>query len=179
MFAPKTSMRRLLATLAIASCLLTGFPALLQAQGLPGFTLFSGVKGEDQLPFRLDFGGVPNMWDRYRLRIPAKKMKLAVSQFAILYPNYYNGDFDPKSVEVTARGTKVPIQDVKWDKENHLIEINLQEPVPAGKSVELVLSNVKNPAFGGVYYFNCEILSPGDVPLRRPIGTWILSINRE
>ncbi len=179
MFAPRTSVRRLISTLAIASCLLTGFPAVLQAQQGSGFTLFSGVKGEDQLPYHLDFGGQPNMWDRYRLRIPAKKMKLAVSQFAILYPNYYKGDFDAKSVEVTTRGKKIPVQDVKWDKENHLIEINLQEPVPAGKSVELVLSNVKNPAFGGVYYFNCEILSPGDVPLRRALGTWILSIEHE
>ncbi|MFM6244668.1 MAG: DUF2808 domain-containing protein, partial [Dolichospermum sp.] len=41
----------------------------------------------------------------------------------------------------------------------------------------LVLSNVQNPSFGGVYYFNCRVLSPGDVPLLRYIGTWIISIN--
>ena len=170
-------MRRLFSALAVTGCLLTGFPAVLWAQTLPGFTLFSGVKNENQLPYRLDFGGQPNQYDRYRLRIPAKKMKLAVSEFAVLYPDYYQGSFDTKRIDVRVNDKKLPIQEVKWDKENHLVEIYLQEPVPAGKTVELVLSNVKNPAFGGIFYFNCEILSPGDVPLRRRLGTWILSIS--
>jgi hypothetical protein len=169
-------MRRVLSTLAVTSCLLTGLPAISWAQSLPGFTLFSGVKSENQLPYFLDFGGVTNQWDRYHLRIPAKKMKLAVSQFDISYPKYYQGDLDTKSMEVHANGKKVPLQDVKWDKENHLVQINLQNPVPADKKVEVVFDNVKNPAFGGTFYFNCEVLSPGDVPLRRYLGTWILSI---
>ena len=168
-------MRRLLSALAVTSCLLTGFPAVLWAQTLPGFTLFSGVKNENQLPFRLDFGGKANALDRYRLRIPAKKMKLAVSEFAILYPDYYKGFFDTQRIDVRVNGKNMPLQEVKWSKENHLVEIYLQEPVPAGKPVELVFSNVKNPN-SGTYYFNCEILSPGDVPLRRRIGTWILGI---
>ncbi len=172
-------MRRLLSTLAVTSCLLTGLPAISWGQSLPGFTIFSGVKSENELPYRLDFGGLSNQWDRYHLRIPAKKMKLAVSEFAISYPKYYRGDLDTKSMEVRASGKKVPLQNVKWDKENHLVEINLQEPVPADKPVEVVFSNVKNPAFGGTFYFNCEVLSPGDVPLRRYLGTWILSIGSQ
>lgn len=171
-------MRRLLSTLAVTSCLLTGFPAVIWAQALPGFTLFSGVKSENQLPFRLDFEGRQNMWDRYHLRIPAKKMKLAVSQFVIIYPKYYKGNFDPKGIEVRVDRQKMPLVETpKWDKENHLVEISLQDPIPANKSVDVVFSNVRNPAFGGTFYFNCEILSPGDVPLRRYLGTWILSIS--
>jgi hypothetical protein len=144
--------------------------------GLPGFTLFSGVKSENQLPFRLDFGGHSNGWDRYRLRIPAKKLKLAAAKFTITYPDYYKGNFDTDKIEVRIKNKKVPLQQVKWDKENHLIEIYPQEPVPANSRVELVFSNVKNPNFGGTYYFNCQILSPGDVPLLRYVGTWILNI---
>ncbi|MDF5711790.1 MAG: DUF2808 domain-containing protein [Nostoc sp. S4] len=170
-------MRRLLSALAVTSCLLTGFPALTWAQGLPGFTLFSGVKSEDQLPFRLDFGGQANGWDRYILRIPTKKMKLAVAQFAITYPDYYKGTFDSKKIEVRVKGKAVKLSEVKWDKEGRLINIFPEEPVPAGSKVELVLSNVKNPSFGGTYYFSCQVLSPGDVPLLRYVGTWILSIN--
>ena len=169
-------MRRLLSALAVTSCLVTGFPALLWAQSLPGLTLFSGVKSENQLPYRLDFGGHSDGWDRYRLRIPAKKMKLAVSEFAILYPDYYKGTFDTKRIEVRVKDKKMPLQEVKWDKENHIVQISVQDPVPANTRVELVFSNVRNPAFGGTYYFNCEILSPGDVPLRRRLGTWIMSI---
>lgn len=170
-------MRRLLSALAVTSCLLAGLPAISSAQSLPGFTLFSGVKGENQLPFRLDFGGQTNGWDRYRLRIPNKKLKTAVAQFVITYPDYYKGSFDPKEIEVRVKGKKVALSEVKWSKENRVIEIFPQEPVPAGTGVELVLSNVKNPSFGGIFYFNCLIQSPGDVPLSRYIGTWILSIS--
>jgi hypothetical protein len=170
-------MRRLLSTLAVTSCLLSGFQAITWAQSLPGLTLFSGVKSENQLPFRLDFGGQTNSTDRYILRIPAQKMKLAVAQFAITYPDYYKGSFDTKDVEVKVKDKKVALSEVKWNKESRVIEIYPQEPVPAGGRVELILSNVQNPAFGGVYYFNCQILSPGDVPLLRYLGTWILSIS--
>ncbi|MBD2626429.1 DUF2808 domain-containing protein [Trichormus variabilis] len=170
-------MRRVFSALAVTSCLLTSFSATTWAQSLPGLTLFSGVKSENQLPFRLDFGGQTNSWDRYILRLPAKKMKLAVAQFAITYPNYYKGSFDPKKVEVRIRGKKVPLSEVKWDKEGRVLEIFPEEPVPAGSAVELVLSNVQNPAFGGTYYFNCQVLSPGEVPLLRYLGTWIISIS--
>ncbi|HIK03187.1 MAG TPA: DUF2808 domain-containing protein [Trichormus sp. M33_DOE_039] len=171
-------MRRLLSVLALTGCVLTGLPAMVSAQsGGQGFVLFSGVKRENQLPFRLDFGGQTNSTDRYILRIPADKMKLAVAQFAVTYPNYYKGSFDPKKIEVRVRDKKVAISEVKWNKESGLIEIFPAEPVPAGSRVELVLSNVRNPAFGGTYYFNCQILSPGDVPLLRYIGSWILTIS--
>lgn len=170
-------MKRVFSALAVTSCLLTSFSATTLAQSLPGLTLFSGVKSENQLPFRLDFGGQTNSWDRYILRLPAKKMKLAVAQFAITYPNYYKGRFDPKKVEVRIRGKKVPLSEVKWDKEGRVLEIFPEEPVPAGSAVELVLSNVQNPSFGGIYYFNCQVLSPGDVPLLRYLGSWIISIS--
>jgi Protein of unknown function (DUF2808) len=170
-------MRRLLSALAVTGCLLTGLPAVTLAQSLPGFTLWSGVKSENQLPFRLDFGGQTNSWDRYRLRIPSQKMKLAVAQFVITYPDYYKGEFDAKDMQVRVKGKSVPLSEIKWDKENRRIDIFPQEAVPAGSGVEIVLNNVKNPSFGGMFYFQCQVLSPGDVPLLRSLGTWILSIS--
>lgn len=170
-------MRRLLSTLAITSCLLAGLPALTEAQGTSGLTLFSGVKGENQLSYRLDFGGQTNGWDRYRLRIPQKKVKTAIAHFVISYPEYYKGSFDTKNVEVNVKDKKIPLSEVKWDKENHALEIFPQDAIPAGNRVEVILSNVKNPSNSGVYYFNCSIQSPGDVPLSRYLGTWIISIN--
>jgi hypothetical protein len=166
----------ILSALAVSSCLLTGFTNQALGQSLPGFTLFSGVKAENQLPFRLDFGGQKNNRDRYILKIPQNKMKLAVAQFAITYPDYYKGSFDPKKVEVRVKGKKVALSEVKWDKEGRVLEIFPEEPVPAGSRVDLVLSNVQNPSFGGVYYFNCQVLSPGDLPMLRYLGSWILSI---
>ncbi|MFM6139300.1 MAG: DUF2808 domain-containing protein, partial [Sphaerospermopsis kisseleviana] len=35
----------------------------------------------------------------------------------------------------------------------------------------------QNPAFGGMFHFNCQVLSPGDVPMLRYLGTWLISIN--
>jgi hypothetical protein len=170
-------MRRLLSAFAVTSCLLASFPAISWAQSLPGFTLFSGIKSENQLPFRLDFGGQADNWDRYRLKIPAKRLKLAVEQFAVTYPNYFKGKFDKDEIEVRVNNKKVALSEVKWDSQGRIIEIFPEQPVPAGSEVELVFSNVKNPSFGGIYYFNCQILSPGDVPMLRYIGTWILSIS--
>jgi hypothetical protein len=170
-------MRRLLSALAVTSCLLAAIPAISWAQSLPGMTIFSGVEGKNQLSFRLDFGGQSNGWDRYRLRIPNNKLKTAVAQFVISYPDYYKGTFDTKEIEINVRDKKIPVSEVKWDKENHVLQIFPQEPIPAGSKVELVLSNVKNPASGGMFYFNCSIQSPGDVPLSRYIGTWIISIS--
>lgn len=169
-------MRRLLSILVMSSCLLAGLPRVSLADGL---TLFSGVKHEDQLNYNTDYGGHPGEnGDRYRLRIPGDKMKLAVSEFAISYPRYFDGAFDPKKVEVITGGVSVPVSEVKWDKDGQTIEIYPKDPVPAGDRVEIQLSNVTNPSTG-MYYFNCKVLSPGDVPLLRPIGTWIISIQND
>jgi hypothetical protein len=169
-------MRYLVSAVAVTGCLITGFSSLSRAQSNPGLTIFGDVPREDQLNYYLDFGGQPNGWDRYRLRIPAKKMELGVAQFAISYPDYFDGKFDPKKVEVRVKDEAVTLSEVKWDQENHIIQIYLQDPIPAGNKVELVFSNVKNPPFGGMYYFKCQVLSPGDVPLPRYLGTWVLSI---
>jgi len=173
----RSFLQRTLSGLAIAASLVASLPLISFAQsGLPGLTIFGGVKAEDNLNYRLDFGGRPSGWDRYRLRIPAKKMKLAVAQFAISYPDYYEGIFDPKRVDVIVKGKSVPLQEVNWNKDNNLLEIFPTDPVPAGSAVEIQLNNVRNPSFGGMFYFNLQILSPGDVPLLRYLGTWVISI---
>jgi hypothetical protein len=176
MFATKSYMRRIFSAIAVTGCLLSGLPAITWAQGLPGLTIFSGVERQNELNYKLDYG-TRDMWDRYRLRIPAKKMKLGALQFKIDYPDYYNGKFDPKKIQVWAKDKSLALQKVNWDKANHTILIELKEPLEPGKSVELVFDNVKNPDFGGTYYFNASILSRGDVPLPLYVGTWILSIN--
>jgi hypothetical protein len=79
-------------------------------------------------------------------------------------------------MEIRVKGKSVPLQEVNWNKESRVIELIPQEPVPANSPVELVFSNVKNPSSPGIFYFNCQILSPGDVPLLRYLGTWELSV---
>ncbi|MBF2028846.1 MAG: DUF2808 domain-containing protein [Oscillatoriales cyanobacterium C42_A2020_001] len=171
-------MRKAFTGLAIASCFMGAVPLVSYAQGgLPGLTIFGGVKGDDNLNYRLDFGGRANGWDRYRLRVPAKKMKLAVAQFAISYPDYFKGTFDPKSIDLQVQGKSVRIREANWNQENNLIEIFPEEPVPANSKVEIWLENVKNPSTGGMFYFNLQVQSPGDLPLYRYLGTWVIQIS--
>ncbi len=170
------STRRLASALAISTCLIAGLPALSLAQGLPGLTLFGGPKRENMLNFRLDYGAA-GVWDRYRLRIPAKKVQLAIAQFSIDYPEHFEGKFDKDEIKVRVKGKKIALQEVVWDKENRLIEIYPEEPISANNDIELVFSNVFNPTNRGMYQFNCRILTPGDVPLLRYLGSWVLTIS--
>ena len=115
--------------------------------------------------------------DRYRLRIPSKKVSLAIAQINISYPDYYKGEFDTKDIKVRVKDKSIELEEVIWDKENRFIEIYPKEPIPAGNNVEVVLSNVRNPSPGGMYNFNVRIRTPGDVPLLRYLGTWLLTIS--
>ena len=173
-------MRRLLSAVAITGFLFAGMPTITPAQS--GLTLFSGVKRENELPYRFDFGGQTGDTDRYRLRIPRRKLKMAVEKFVVTYPKYYDGEFDTDEIEIKVgrkkRAKKFAVSEVKWDKEGRVLEIYPKEPIPAGKKVELILSNVENPDFPGTFYFHCLIQSPGDkTALTREVGTWIISIN--
>jgi hypothetical protein len=169
------SVQRILSILAIAGSVITALPMVALAQGNPGLTIFSGVDRENELGFHLN-DGRPNRPDRYYLRIPADKMNLAVDQFTISYPDTYRGRFDPDRVEIRIQGDSIPLNEVIWDQENRVVEIYPETPVPAGTRVELVLSNVRNPSNVGTHYFNALVRSPGDLPLLRYVGTWILTI---
>jgi Protein of unknown function (DUF2808) len=163
-------------TLAATGCLLAGFSAPLLAQNNPGLTIFSGVERPNQLSYYLDFGGRRDQRDRYRLRVPSDKMELGVKTFAISYPDYYDGVFDVEKIEVRVEGQSLAIEEVVWNKADRVLLIYMAEAVEAGKGVELVLSNVRNPRWGGTYYFEGRASAPGDVPLPRYLGTWIVSI---
>jgi len=172
-----SAVGRTLFVMAIAGCLVTAAPVVSFASG-QGFTIFGGPDRQFRLPFNVDFGARPELIDRYRLKIPAQKMSLAAAQFLISYPSDFDARFDPKEIEVRVKGKKVALEEVIWDQENNLIEIFPQEVVPAGNSVELVLSNVRNPRNQGIFYLKGTIVSPGDLPLPRYIGIWDVTISR-
>ena len=188
---PTSSVKRFFSTAAIAASLgIFGiYPAITWAQNNSGLTIFSGVDRKDQLSYYLDFGGESGNVDRYRLKIPAKKLKVAINRFALSYPNYYKGKFDPSQVEILvgkepgfsffSKDTRqsIKVSQVEWDQQDFNLQIFLEQRLPAGQDVEIVLSNVQNPSMGGTFYFNCNIEAPGDVGgLVRYVGTWIISI---
>jgi Protein of unknown function (DUF2808) len=169
--------RKLLSTLALASCCLATVPVAARADSLPGFTLFSGVEPSNQLSYRLDSGN-RNTTDRYRLKFPGAKInRLGAAQIQITYPDYYKGKFDDKAVEVFVGDKSIPVQSVEWNRENQILTITLAKQLKTKGEIEVVLNNVQNPDGGGMYYFTCQVKSSVEFPLARYVGTWILSID--
>lgn len=177
MFYRQLPFKRIFTTLAISSLMIGGVQAITSAQSNPGLTIFSGVDRENILNYHLDYGGQAGGFDRYRLRVPGKKITEGVSKFFIAYPDYYKGKFDTDKIEVRVQGESIPLREVVWDKESRIVEIDLEQPIRESRKLEIVFSNVKNPRFGGTYYFHCQVLPAGDLPIRQHLGTWILSIN--
>ena len=176
MFRLSSSLKKKLTTFGIASALIASIPAISFAQGGSGLTIFSGVNRENILNYYLDFAGQRGNRDRYRLRIPGKKLMQGASKFYVFYPDYFDGTFKEDRMEVRIDGEPLPLRQAIWDKENYLIEIELEEPLRESRKVELVFSGVKNPDVG-TYYFRCEVLPAADLPIRQYVGTWIISIN--
>ena len=159
------------ASLALSGCLFTLSPDLSMANGNSGLVIFSGIENRsDILEYKLDFNGRPKFYgERMRLRVPKKKLTQGVSKFFVSYLKdpKFDGKFNTKSVDVRVGGESIPIKEIYWDKENRVLEID----------IELVFSNLKNPS-SGTYYFICDILTSGQIPLRVYVGTWIVSFSR-
>lgn len=170
------AMRRICSALAVAGLLLTGMSVPTIAQSTSGWTIFGGPQRQYELKYRLQRGKADS-WDRYWLRIPAKKVDLAILEMRIDYPDYYRGEFDENAIKVRVNDEEIALQEVIWDPANRLIEIYPLEPIPANNDVEVVLSNVQNPTFGGMFNFNCKIVTPGGPPLPQYLGTWVVSID--
>ena len=168
------SWKRFFTTLAISGCIVSSIPLISYASG--GLTIFSGVDRENILNYHLDYQGRRKSRDRYHLRISGKKLIRGAARFFIKYPEHFDGKFDVEKIEVRVNKESLPVRDVFWDKESRVIEIDLEEPLRESKKVALVFSNVKNPDIG-TYYFHCDVLPAGDLPIREYVGTWIISIN--
>lgn len=184
---PKSFIKFGAATLAATTCVVTGH-AVANAEGLPGITFrWNNREGFNELGHVIELNNEPNSWGRYRLKIGARDMELAVSQFVVNMPDHFDGKFDEDDIEVRICKTRgsflrrakcdaVDVDEAVVDMEARQIAIYPAVPVPAGKNVELVFSNVKNPRHPGMYQFNGLVEVPGDVPILRPLGAWIVSI---
>ena len=99
MFRNQPRLKTLLTAVALATCTIGGAHTIAVAQGTPGLVIF-GDRDVDVLNYYLDFGGVAENRDRYRLRIPKKKLANGATQFVISYPDYCGGKFDTNKIEV-------------------------------------------------------------------------------
>lgn len=172
------SFKPLLTALALSGLAVGGVHTIVNAQGTPGLVIF-GDRDVDILSYYLDFGGIADNRDRYRLRIPKKKLTNGATQFTISYPDYFDGKFDTDKIEVRVNGEKdqsLALKNVVWDEENHFIQIDLAEPLLDPKKLEIVMSGTKNPDVG-TYYFYGQVSPAVNAPVPERVGAWIISID--
>ena len=172
------SLKPFVAALTLASCTVAGVHTIAQAQGTPGLVIF-GDRDVDILNYYLDFGGIADNRDRYRLRIPKKKLVNGATQFVISYPDYFDGKFNTDKIEVRVNNKKdnsLALKNVVWDEENHFIQIDLAEPLLDAKKVEVVMSGTKNPDVG-TFYFYGQVTPAVNAPVPERVGAWVISIN--
>lgn len=162
------SKRFLIYTCCVALGLFPTVPSL--AQSGSGIILFGNVR-DSALSYYLD-GGRARQLDRYYLEIPAQKTQ--ISQIIVTYRDNYDGEIDPKAIDVRFKDQNLPLESTSWDKENRRIEVSLKEPIPAGRPLKLVMSNVRNPFYSGLYQFDARIIGPSDLPVFRYIGSWVI-----
>ncbi|MGF1604402.1 MAG: DUF2808 domain-containing protein [Thermosynechococcaceae cyanobacterium] len=188
MSARKVSLRRFL-PVAIASTLITGVPAVTLAQTNPGFSFIWGGDGpsqKQQLGYVLEYGTPGHRHDRHRYKLG--RQSVAMDSITITFPDYFDGKFSAKNVSLRKaakskifnfkKAEEIPIATVDYDEDSRVLQIVPESPIPAGEKAEVVISNMQNPQSGGTYFINARITSPGDVPLSRYIGTWVVSIFR-
>lgn len=191
MSSQKSSLRHLLPLLVCTGSLLTGLPAVTIAQTNPGFSLIWGGDGpsrKQQLNYVLEYGTPRHLSDRYRLLI--RRQDVAIDGIKIIIPSKYDGKIQPERISLRKspkgrifnfnRGEPIEVESVEMEKlkgEAGLIEIIPKEVIPAGTAFEVVVNGVRNPS-SGTYYFNCRVTSPGDLPMSRNVGTWIISFFR-
>ncbi len=147
-------------------------PNAAEAQQNAGIILWGSAK-DKALDYVLDYGRA-NQSDRYYLDVPAQKF--AVSEVVVTYPESFTGEFDQSSIDLRVDNKNLPLQSAKWDKERRVVEVVLQEAVPANKAMKLVLSNVQNPTFGGLFQFDARVRSNSDLPMLRYIGSWVIGL---
>lgn len=176
MLSPGCAMRRFFLAVAVTSLFVSGMPAPSWALQCSGLTLFGGPKREYELKYCMQ-SGREDTWDRYFLKIPKEKVDVAISELRIEYPEHYRGEFNEERIELKVNGNTVDLQEAIWDRDNRFVQIYPVEAIPANTDIEVVMSQVRNPERGGMFNFNCQVITRGGPPLPRYLGTWVLTID--
>jgi hypothetical protein len=146
-------------------------PALAEGAGF----VITGSEEVPVLKYKLDFNGVRNRLDRYRLDIPAQDV--AVAEIVVSGEPNFDGKVDPNEVRLEVEGKSVELASVYWDEQFRSLEVVAKEPIASGQKMRLVLSNVRNPSNPSDYRFTGRVLGTEANPLFRTVGNWIISID--
>lgn len=173
----KTGLAAALVVVGLGSVAVTmGIPDRVLAQGGSGL-LLTGSEGVPVLNYRLDFNGIQSRLDRYRLDIPPQNVAVAEVQISMPPTGraVFDGTVNPDEVRLEVEGEPVELRDVFWNPEFRSLEVVAAQPVAAGQSMTVVMSNVRNPS-AGVYRFEGRLLGTEANPIFRFVGNWLISI---
>jgi hypothetical protein len=150
-------------------------PQPTNAQSAGGIVLFGKIK-DQALDYYLD-SGIANDWDRYYLTVPSQEFQ--IDKLIVEYPETFaknRGKFDEDRIDLRRNvdDQDIPIESAVWDPESRTIEITPVEPIPPDITTKIVLSNVRNPRFGGIYQFDATVSSVDDLPVIRYVGSWVI-----
>lgn len=153
-------------------------PRPVKAQSAGGIVLFGNIK-DQALDYYLD-SGIANDWDRYYLTVPSQDFQ--IDKLIVQYPETYaknKGKFDQDRIQLRRNvdDKDIPIESAIWDPDNRTIEISPVEPIPPDITTKIVLSNVRNPRFGGIYQFDASVSSVDDLPVIRYVGSWVIDFD--
>lgn len=155
----------------------------LQAQTTGGLTIIGGP--DHPLDYTIDRNKPYSNNARYYLEVDGNRAVRDVISMEIAYPEEFVdrlGRFNVDEIELREgdyRGRDtIPVADVIWDRENHVIEIYPEEAIPAGEDFVVVMSQVRNPRRFAIHYFNLSLMFQGGV-VDQYVGTWPLEVAAE
>jgi hypothetical protein len=162
-------------------------PPAAQAQGTPGLVEFRWDNTKDYRKlyfFMTDTARLKR--SEYYLILKPKDRKTAILKLSVSVPKSFDTTINPKYVKLcymkeggmlarTRCEKEIPAV-VEIPKDNSVIEIFPDTPVPVGKTIGVYL-NLFNPFNAGMYQFNALAQAPGDVPVSGYLGSWLIQID--
>ncbi|MFN3360840.1 MAG: DUF2808 domain-containing protein [Pseudanabaenaceae cyanobacterium] len=149
---------------------------LLPQWGQNNITLFG--EGPPPLAYttRTKRAGARLNYYNFFLRLPNRQ----VAELQLVYPEGLGGLFQDDSIEVFDRLTdkKIPVQEVRIDREGRGVRLIFAEPIPGTrKELEIRITGVNNPPQRGMYQVVVQALGTEANPLFQTLGRWLVDID--